>query len=203
MESKFIVTKTSDELVASEPPPEPENYAKMARWLVHNSEWTSMGTISTVPSIIGFPMVNVVAIADSDIDARSTGQVYFYLTMLDLTAKDLSKQNKLTALISMDQSLYCKQRHIDPMEPTCARVMFTGEALRIPKDSDEFAFGTAAMLSHHPASANWVATHDFFLCKLNITSIVVLDFYGGANFVKVDDYLKADLDSDAGRLKIF
>lgn len=43
-------------LSISDPPPHTD-YPKMARWLVHNSEWTAMGTISTVPAIVGFPMV--------------------------------------------------------------------------------------------------------------------------------------------------
>lgn len=141
--------------IESDPPPHTD-YAKMARWLVHNVEWTAMGTISSLKTISGFPMVNVIAMADSTKDAKSTGDIYFYLTMLDFTAQDLSKANRLTALFSMDQGLYCTKKGMDPMEPTCARIMISGEALRVPKDSEEFKFGTAAMLSHHPASVNWL-----------------------------------------------
>lgn len=178
------------------PPPSYKDYAKMGRWLVHNVEWTAMGTISTLPAIAGFPMVNVIAMADSEVGAKSTGNIYFYLTMLDFTAQDLSKNNKLTALFTMDQDLYCSKRNIDPMEPTCARGMISGEALRVEKDSDEFIFATSAMISHHPASVNWLNTHNFFLCKLNISSICILDWYGGPHFVNVDDYFKAEIDSD-------
>jgi len=182
-------------LSSSDPPPHTD-YAKMARWLVHNVEWTAMGTISTLPAISGFPMVNVIAFADSEKEEKSTGNIYFYLTMLDFTAQDLSKKNQLTTLFTMDQSLYCTKRKIDPMEPTCARAMISGEALRIPKDSDEYEFATAAMLSHHPASARWLDTHEFFLCKLNISSICLLDWYGGPHYIKPEDYFKAELDSD-------
>lgn len=98
-------------------PPDHTEYAKMARWLVHNMEWTSMGTISTLPYLSGYPMVNVIAMADSVKDAPSTGVVYFYLTMLDFTAQDLAKSNRLTALFSMEQSLYCSEKmNVDPME---------------------------------------------------------------------------------------
>lgn len=183
-----------NDLINEEPPPIYTDYAKMARYLVHNSEWTAMGTISTLPALAGFPMVNVIAMADSQVNAKSTGNIYFYLTMLDFTAKDLSKENKLTTLFSMDQSLYCTKRQVDPMEPTCGRTMISGEALRVPKDSDEFIFATTAMKSHHPASVNWLNTHDFFLCKLNISSICVLDYYGGPHFVELQDYFNAELD---------
>lgn len=195
---KVLVVKIdidTNDLGLSEPdPPAHTDYAKMARWLVHNVEWTAMGTISSYPALTGFPMVNVIAIADSEKGAKSTGNIYFYLTMLDFTAQDLSKNNKLTTLFSMDQTLYCSDRKIDPMEPICARVMMSGEALRVEKESEEFKFATKAMLSHHPASATWLDTHSFFLCKLNISSICVLDWYGGPHFVSIDDYYKTILD---------
>lgn len=184
-----------NDLKNDDPPPHTD-YAKMARWLVHNVEWTAMGTISTLPQIAGFPMVNVIAMADSKKSAKSTGNIYFYLTMLDFTAQDLSKKNELTTLFTMDQNLACTKQNVDPMEPTCARVMISGEALRVPQDSEEFEFATAAMLSHHPASVNWLKTHNFFLCKLNISSICVLDWYGGPHFVTSEDYFNAELDSD-------
>ena len=110
---KFEDNNIEDVSVA---PPDHTEYAKMARYIVHNMEWTSMGTISTVPTISGFPMVNVIAFADSSKDAPSTGVIYFYLTMLDYTAQDLAKNNRLTTLFSMEQSLYCSQMNVDPME---------------------------------------------------------------------------------------
>lgn len=184
-----------DNELSNDPPPHTD-YAKMARWLVHNVEWTAMGTISTLPSIAGFPMVNVIAMADSEKGAKSTGNIYFYLTMLDFTAQDLSKKNQLTALFTMDQNLYCTKRNVDPMEPVCARAMISGEALRVAKGTKEFDFATNAMVSHHPASVNWLNTHDFFLCKLNISSVCILDWYGGPHFVSTDEYFKAEIDSD-------
>lgn len=185
---------TNDLESSGSDPPAHTDYAKMARWLVHNLDWTSMSTISTYPDLIGYPMVNVVATADSEIGAKSTGNIYFYLTLLDFTAKDLSKSNKLTTLFSMEQTLYCSEHKVDAMEPTCARVIMSGEALRLKEDSEEHKFATNAMVSRHPASAAWVLTHSFFLCKMNISSIIVLDWYGGAQFVKVDDYYRVNLD---------
>lgn len=39
-------------------------YARVARYLVHKSNWTLMGTISSVSAIHGYPMVNVISIED-------------------------------------------------------------------------------------------------------------------------------------------
>lgn len=139
-----------------ENPPDYKKYAEMARYLVHNSNWTSMGTISSLPQLSGFPMVNVISMADSAKDEKSTGKIFFYLTMLDFTGQDLSKKNKLTALFSMDQTLYCSKNDVDPMEPTCARTMISGSIEKVPKDSEEYEFGTRAMMSRHPASQHWL-----------------------------------------------
>lgn len=104
------------------------DYARMARYIVHQSNWGAMGSLSTLNEIRGFPMVNVISIADSAVDGNSTGRIYFFLTTLDFTGQDLRKQNKLTLLLSMDQNLACTKEGIDPMEPTCSRIMITGRA---------------------------------------------------------------------------
>uniref|UniRef100_A0A182QT91 CREG-like beta-barrel domain-containing protein n=1 Tax=Anopheles farauti TaxID=69004 RepID=A0A182QT91_9DIPT len=177
------------------PPPHTE-YAKMARYLVHTAEWVSMGSLSTVAAIQGFPMVNIISVADSARGEKSTGVLYFYLTMLDYTAQDLHKDNRLTVMLTLDQNKYCTNNGIDPMEPTCARIMISGRADKIENGTEEYKFGQNAMFSRHPAAKKWVETdgHNFFLCKLNITQIAVLDFYGGPHYVTVEDYMAADLD---------
>lgn len=64
------------------------------------------------------------------------------------------------------------------------------------KSSEEFKFANKSVFSHHPAAANWIKHHNFFLCKLNISQIIVLDYYGGANFVTPEDYFNVKLDDD-------
>jgi hypothetical protein len=75
--------------------------------------------------------------------------------------------------------------------------MISGSIEKVPKDTPEYEFGTQAMLSRHPASPHWIHTHDFFLCKLNISQVVVLDYYGGPHYVDVQDYYNAHLDGEA------
>lgn len=172
-------------------------YAKMARYVVHKSNWTSMGTISTRSTISGFPMVNVVSIADSAYNAKSTGHIYFLLTDLDFTAKDLAVNNKLTALFTEDQDLACTSNNTDTMDPTCARVIFTGKIARLTPGTLEHKQADEWYTNRHPASVEWRETHTFYFCKLNIEHIVVLDFYGGANYVSIDDYYNANYDANA------
>lgn len=191
----------SNDVADSGPPPHTE-YAKMARYLVHKAEWVSMGSLSTVDAIKGYPMVNVIAAADSARGEKSTGTLYFYLTMLDYTAQDLSKDNRLTVLLSMDQDLSCSKQGVDPMEPTCARIMISGRAVKLEEGNDDFNFGKNAMFSRHPAAQKWLSTHNFFLCKLEIAQIAVLDWYGGPHYVTVEEYMKADPDAHSTTLKL-
>lgn len=160
-----------------------------------------MGTMSSLKSINGFPMVNVISVADSARNEPSTGHIYFYLTNLDYTGQDLMKNNKLTVLFSNDQDLACSKNNVDPMEPTCARIMISGSAVEvisiffnlseiadnqgcfpicyIPQldvKSEEFQFANRSFISRHPAATHWIATHNFYLCKLDILQIVVLDW---------------------------
>lgn len=176
-------------------------YAKMARYVVHKSNWTSMGTISSLSAIQGFPMVNVISIADSALNAPSTGHIYFLLTDLDFTGKDLAINNKLTALFTEDQDLSCTTNHTDTMEPTCARVIFSGRLEKLTPNTTEHNQADAWYTDRHPASIHWRETHAFYFCKLKIEHIAVLDFYGGAHYISIDDYYNANYDSDINAIE--
>lgn len=172
-------------------------YAKIARYVVHKSNWTSMGTISTEPRLLNFPMVNVISVADSALNAPSTGHIYFMLTDLDFTGRDLAVNNKLTALFTEDQDLSCTTNHTDTMEPICARVIFVGRMQKLLANTDEYKFADQAFTDRHPASINWRHTHSFYLCKFDIEHIAVLDFYGGPHYVSITDYYNANYDASA------
>ncbi len=57
--------------------------------------------------------------------------------------------------------------------------------------SEEFKFANRSFISRHPAATTWISTHSFYLCKLDIVQIVVLDWYGGPHFVSTTDYYNA------------
>lgn len=105
----------------------PTDHARVARDIVHKAEWTAFGTNSAT-ELPGFPMVNIISVADSKRGAASTGNIYFLLTNLDFTGQDLRKANKMSLLFTQEQGSECSKQNIDPMEPTCARVMIAGQA---------------------------------------------------------------------------
>ncbi|XP_017047030.1 uncharacterized protein LOC108092071 isoform X2 [Drosophila ficusphila] len=103
------------------------NHAKIARDLVHRANWAALGSLSTNKLVEGYPMVNIISIDDSDEKGNSTGRIRFLLTDLDFTGPDWQKDNKVTFLFSDEQTLRCKDAGKDPMEPTCARSMISGQ----------------------------------------------------------------------------
>ncbi|XP_070073651.1 protein CREG2 isoform X3 [Drosophila takahashii] len=126
------------------------NHAKIARDLVHRANWGALGSLSTDKLVQGYPMVNIISIDDSDANDNSTGRIHFLLTDLDFTGPDWQKDNKVTFLFSDEQTLRCKDGGKDPMEPTCARSMISGQV----KKSTIFIFASWRLA----ISLCWIST---------------------------------------------
>ncbi|XP_055850234.1 protein CREG1 [Episyrphus balteatus] len=174
-------------------PVQPTNHAKVARQIVHSVNWASVGSISTDRKTKGFPMVNVISISDSAVGQPSTGKIYFLLVDLDFTGQDWRKVNKLTFTVTSEQNEDCSKINIDPMEPVCQRAYISGKVVELKNGTKEFDFGWNAFISRHPATKNWVAEHNFYLCVLDIQHIYVLDWYGGPKDIPIDEYYKVVL----------
>lgn len=52
-----------------------------------------------------------------------------------------------------------------------------------------------AYIDRHPATGTWDPEHAFNLCKLDIRSIIALDWYGGPHHVTVEDYFNHKYDN--------
>ncbi|XP_068157877.1 protein CREG1 [Drosophila tropicalis] len=164
------------------------NHAKIGRQLVHQATWASVGTISTNKIVENYPMVNIISVDDSDVLGNSTGRIRFMLTDLDFTGPDWQKNNKVTFMFTDAQNLNCQKAGMDPMEPTCARIILSGQVKKMEKDNASYKPALEAFLKRHPAGANWMKFHTFYLCELVINNIFVLDFYGGPHEVSASDY---------------
>ncbi|KAM7361399.1 cellular Repressor of E1A-stimulated Genes [Cochliomyia hominivorax] len=178
------------------------NHVKIARKLVHQANWAAVGTISVDNAVKDYPMVNVISVDDSDAFGTSTGHIRFFLTDLDFTGQDWHRNNKATFLYSDEQQLHCSKRAwpdnnqpIDPMEPTCARAIISGEIVKMDKNDKNYDAALVAFVERHSAARNWIKAHNFYLCELNITNIYVLDFYGGPHNINITEYYSTDPQS--------
>lgn len=160
----------------------PQDFTKIARTLVHKASWAAFGTISTEADLLGFPMVNVISIADSDTgDEFKQGEIFFMLMDLDYTGKDWEKNNKVTLLFSDDQNGDCTRNNKEPMGHACPRVHISGQVERLDTKSDSYSKALDIYISRHPLMEKVVGTgdseiakiHGFYLCKLNIQKITV------------------------------
>merc|ERR1711911_530468 len=169
-------------------PPNPFAVAKMARYVLHASEWTSMSTISTHEPLVGYPFVNVFSVSDGPL-GNSTGIPYFYVTDMEISMQDLKVDPRASITLSLAQSDYCREKGYDPESPLCAHIICTGEFTRIT-DEEEKDFAKQALFSRHPEMNSWPTDHGWFFAKLDIKNIYVLDFFGGIKTANLDKYYK-------------
>jgi len=177
------VTKTM-----KEPPPH-EMLAKMARYIVHSSDWTALSTISTHEPIVGYPFVNVFSVSDGPVNA-SSGVPYMYFTDLEISIQDMKKDPRASITMSLAQTDYCKKKRYDPESPLCAHVILTGTIEKVV-DKKEMKFARKALFSRHHEMRDWPSDHGWWFGRLNIAKICLLDYFGGAKDVKVSDYFNS------------
>ncbi|KAL1505872.1 hypothetical protein ABEB36_005329 [Hypothenemus hampei] len=182
-------------------PPSFDKYAKMARYIIHNSQWISVATISTQNNINGQPFVSLKSFSDGPMD-NSTGIPYLYMTDQDMSAQDLLKNNHVTVMATLAQSGYCKDKNYDPQDPRCPKVMLTGQYLKLDQSSWEYDFGQKSLFARHPQMKKWPKAHGFYVAKIDIQQVLVLDYFGGVKHVDVEDYFKVKL-SDIADLKFY
>ena len=99
-------------------------FLSTARYIVHNTIWGSISTISV--ALNGAPFSVVTSFSDGTVD-NSTGIPYFYLSNFDPICKNIKENNWASLSVSEAQSDYCKEHDWDPEEPLCSRVSLTGK----------------------------------------------------------------------------
>ncbi|XP_006892657.1 PREDICTED: protein CREG1-like [Elephantulus edwardii] len=176
---------------APQPPlPPHEDAARVARFVAHICDWGALGTISTVPAVRGRPFANVFSLSDGPPGAGK-GVPYFYLSPMQLSVTDLQVNPYATLTMSLAQTNFCRKRGYDPQSPLCAHIMLSGTVTTV--DDTEMEFAKDSLFTRHPEMTTWPSDHNWFVAKLNITNIWVLDYYGGAKIVTPEEYFNVEL----------
>ena len=80
-------------------PPDPDDKAATARWLVHRADYTFIATVSSVPQRAVFG--NVQSMADGTLAPdNSTGVPYFYVSPLDTSMIDVAQDPRVSITIT-------------------------------------------------------------------------------------------------------
>merc|ERR1712008_86259 len=82
----------------------------------------------------------------------------------------------------------------DPSNPMCARLTITGKLVKLAEGGSEFKQVKEWLFHRHAAMEEWPEDHGWLILKLDIEDIWFIDFFGGANVLKPEDYLNAKLD---------
>eukprot|EP00794_Sanderia_malayensis_P004604 gene4604-5209_t len=160
--------------------------ARMARYIVHNSQWGVLTTFST--HMKGFPWGEVVSVSDGLVNS-STGIPLIYISTMDIAAHDLDKTPQASFTFSEAQSDWCRVNKLDPEDPRCGRVHLFGNITKLTPD--EVPSAKKSMFTRHPVMAHWPESHHFFFAKIKLVKVQVLDFFGPISDVAIEDYLKA------------
>jgi len=94
--------------------------------------------------------------------------------------------------MSESQTGFCSNHNIDPESPLCTRLTLGGRFVRVT-DEDELSFAQNALFSRHPEMKAWIIAHVFYVAKLEIDFIWLIDFYGGASIIDPKDYFAVSM----------
>jgi len=177
-----------------DPRPNPLRKIKTARWMTKSLNWGVLSTTSarsegTTP---GDAFGNPYAFADVG------GIPYFYASDLDASIVDLQVSSRMTLSLS-EATLGGTEASVkactigegfgDAENPPCARLVMSGDFVRLDANTSETQSAQAALFDRHPSFANFPSGHDFFVGKLEIDAIWFIDIYGGATNMSPSKYL--------------
>jgi len=179
--------------------------AERARWIVHNSLWVSLSTLDkNGDGTFG----NIRAITDGDTLGLSTGLPVFNLPDVDPAAINMRAHDMTIALTFTEASLHsritskgetCAAQ--DAGSPTCAQVVIYGKAKALDTGSEEYKKALKNFGVSHPL-ASWLSQGGSHMpgtyFTIQPTSISILDYFGGAVDVLVDEYLGVTFDDEPG-----
>ncbi|KAF7819638.1 protein CREG1 [Senna tora] len=172
-------------LLSIPPKPDPADAAATARWLVSQNIWGVLNTISS--DLGGAPFGNVLSFSDG-LPNEGSGIPYFYLTPLDPTARNAMKDQRASFAVSEYSLGTCGKK--DPENPSCAKMTLTGKLKLLDTSSKEAEVARSALFSKHPEMEWWPPSHGFQAYKLEIENIFLIDWFGGARPLTVEQYLK-------------
>jgi hypothetical protein len=163
----------------------------MARWLIHEAQWTTLSTNSA--DVSGVPFGETVSFSDGPRD-NSTGIPFFYLMSLEPTGINIAKDNRASLSVA-EKQIPGQCSKVDAQSPICAKVTLRGRLVRVV-DGQELDFARESLFSRHPEMESWPHNeeHDFEFFKLNLEHVFLLDTFGGPPYISVSDYLGVDLN---------
>mmetsp|Transcript_21845 Transcript_21845/g.36556 ORF Transcript_21845/g.36556 Transcript_21845/m.36556 type:complete len:211 (-) Transcript_21845:238-870(-) len=170
--------------------------AETARWLAHQNLWGTLSTTSV--HLNGQAWGQPKSFVDGS-SSNSTGDLYFYDSDMDTSMEDANANPLVAFSLSLAQSVgYCNVQRLDPEDPRCARVVFSGRFQQVT-DPEELKFAQSSLFERHPQMEGWPEDHSWKIHKIVISEIWLIDIYGGASIIDPKDYYAVDVESMASK----
>jgi len=182
-------------------PPPAAQKSNFARWMASSTTWGFLSTISTRSNAttVGAPFGNPYSFADVN------GVPYFYASDLDASMTDLFTSTSPMAnprgTLALSQATVrftngtaafpdCRigTELGDPENPPCARLVISGVFSKVVPNSAEATAATAALFARHPSFKHYPGDHSFYVAKMEIDGLWLIDAYGGPAIIKPTDY---------------
>jgi len=184
-------------------PPPVFEHAATARWMVQHLNHGVLSTTSTrdVASTVGDPFGNPYAHADAE------GIPYFYASDMDASMVDIFTADAASTRVSfaMSEAQLTGNNSVaaceigtnlgDPENPPCARLVLSGNFIKLEAGSDEDKIAKGALFERHPSFKFFPSNHDFYAAKIDIDGIWLIDFYGSATVVNPKKYFAANTNA--------
>lgn len=180
-------------------PPDTSDHVAYARWMAHTLTWGFLSTTSTRTegTTPGTAFGNPYSFADVG------GTPYIYASDLDGSMVDLFGASSLSTRGSLalsaaslnggDAFSSCKIGGVDPLgdpeNPPCSRLVLSGNFSKPAVGSPEEKAAKAALFAKHPSFKNYPPGHSFYVAKMQVEGVWLIDMYGGAATPSASDYL--------------
>lgn len=174
-------------LAAGGKPPH-EDPAAVARWQMAQANWGVLATTSI--HLNGTAFGNPISVTD----ALGDGTPYFYVSAMDVSMQDLVTDQRCTLSLS-EASIDCQSLQLDPEDPRCVGLSLSGMWARVT-DYTEASKAKEALFQRHPVMKSWPADHSWYVAKLQINRIWLIDWFGGAVDVPIAKYSAAKASTD-------
>jgi hypothetical protein len=197
------------------PKPSVSHKKETARWMAHSLDWGVLSTISTRVEGVDTrptPFGNVYSFVDGPCN-NSTGTPYFYGTYMDQSFLDTRENTAVSFTLSEaslssvchGQSLEpCRiSTHGDPENPVCARLVLTGTFQILDETQAEYSMAKEALFQRHASMRDWPADHEWIVAKIDVQDVWLIDYFGGATVISVQDYMAVNLTPDEASAKVY
>lgn len=124
---------------------------------------------------------------------NGTGIPYIYVSEMDVSQIHIAANpDGLVSFTFSEAALPGGCQRMDAESPLCVRLTLTGRVVEV-EEGPEREFALQALYARHPTMASWPTDHDWKVKKIEPTHLFVLDMFGGAKPLSVEDYLSVEL----------